>query len=283
MTRTIRLIAALLLLWTWAGAEVNAQTEDRSITKIGADLYRFQNRAHYSVFLVTPEGILVTDPINADAAKWLKAELANRFPGVPIRYLVYSHSHADHISGGEVFADTATVVSHERARQRIVAEQVPTAIPQMTFADRKTLELGGKQVELIYLGPSHSDNLIVMRFPAARTVFAVDIVAVKRLPYQDFPDADLNGLIAGLKTIEALEFDILAPGHGALGGKADVADHRRYLETLRDRVKAGMAGGKPVDELKQTVTMSEYASWGMYKEWREPNVVGMYRLLQNSP
>jgi len=282
MTKTGKIIAALLLLWTWIGAEANAQTDDRSITKIAGDLYRFQNRTHYSVFLVTREGILVTDPINADAAKWLKTELAKRFPGVPIRYLVYSHSHADHIAGGEIFADTATVVSHERAKQRIVTEQVPTATPQDTFSDRKTLQLGGKQIELIYLGPSHSDNLIVMRFPAERSVFAVDVVAVKRLPYQDFPDADLDGLIATLKGIEAMDFDILAPGHGALGGKADVADHRRYLETLRDRVKAGLAAGKSVEELKQTVTMPEYASWGMYKEWREPNVAGMYRLLQTS-
>jgi hypothetical protein len=67
-----------------------------------------------------------------------------------------------------------------------------------------------------------------------------------------------------------------------LGGKADVADHRRYLETLRDQVKAGMAAGKSVEELKQTVTMPEYASWGMYKEWRELNVAGMYRSLQTS-
>jgi len=282
MTRTAKIIAALLVLWIWIGAEANAQGDDRSITKIAGDLYRFQNRTHYSVFLVTPEGILVTDPINADAATWLKTELAKRFPGVPIRYLVYSHSHADHIAGGEIFADTATVVSHERAKQRIVAEQVPTATPQVTFSDRKILQLGGKQVELIYFGPSHSDNLIVMHFPAERTVFAVDIVAVKRLPYQDFPDADLDGLIATLKGVEALEFDILAPGHGALGGKADVADHRRYVETLRDRVRVGMAAGKSVEELKQTVTMPEYAGWGMYKEWREPNVAGMYRLLQTS-
>jgi glyoxylase-like metal-dependent hydrolase (beta-lactamase superfamily II) len=282
MTKTSSIIVALLLLWAWIGTEANAQTDDRSITKIAGDLYRFQNRAHYSVFLVTPEGILVTDPINADAAKWLEAELAKRFPGVPIRYLVYSHSHADHIAGGEIFADTATVVGHERAKQRIVAEQVPTATPQVTFSDRKILQLGGKDVELIYLGPSHSDNLIVMRFPAERTVFAVDIVAVKRLPYQDFPDADLAGWIATLRALEAMDFDILAPGHGALGGKADVADHRRYLETLRDQVKAGMAAGKSVEELKQTVTMPEYASWGMYKEWRELNVAGMYRSLQTS-
>jgi glyoxylase-like metal-dependent hydrolase (beta-lactamase superfamily II) len=282
MTKISNIIVALLLLWTWIGAEANAQTDDRSITKIAGDLYRFQNRAHYSVFLVTPEGILVTDPINSDAAKWLEAELAKRFPGVPIRYLVYSHSHADHIAGGEIFADPATVVGHERATQRIVAEQVPTATPQATFSDRKTLQLGGKRVELIYFGPSHSDNLIVMHFPAERTVFAVDIVAVKRLPYQDFPDADMAGWIATLRALEAMDFDILAPGHGALGGKADLADHRRYLETLRDQVKAGMAAGKSVEELKQTVTMPEYASWGMYKEWREPNVAGMYRLLQTS-
>lgn len=282
MTATGKIIAALLLLASIA-ADANAQTGDRSITNIAGDLYRFQNRNHYSVFLVTSEGILVTDPIDADAAKWLKAELGKRFPGVPIRYLVYSHSHADHIAGGEVFADTATVVAHERAKQRIAAERIPTATPQATFSDRETLQLGGKQIELIYLGPSHSDNLILMRFPAERTVFAVDIVAVKRLPYQDFPDADLNGMMATLEGLEALDFDILAPGHGALGGKADVADNLRYLETLRSRVKAGMAAGKPVDELKQTVTMPEYASWGMYEAWRQANVAGMYRLLQTSP
>jgi glyoxylase-like metal-dependent hydrolase (beta-lactamase superfamily II) len=280
MKHAAGITTVLMLLSTWIGGQALAQSEaDRSITKIAGDLYRFQNRAHYSVFLVTPQGILVTDPINADAAKWLKAELAKRFSGVPIRYLAYSHGHADHIAGGEVFADTATVVAHEKAKQHIVAEQVPTATPQLTFTDRKTIQLGYKQVELIHFGPSHSDNLIVMHFPAERTVFVVDIVAVKRLPYQDFPDGDLAGLIASLKALEAMDFDILAPGHGALGGKADIADHRRYLETLRDRVQAGIDAGKSVDELKQTVTMPEYASWGMYTEWREPNVAGMYRLL----
>lgn len=282
MKTTARIIGALLLCALF-GAEAIAQSDDRAITKIAGDLYRFQNRTHFSVFLVTPEGILVTDPINAEAAKWLKTELAQRFPGVPIRYLVYSHSHADHVSGGEVFADSATVISHERTKQRIEAEQVPTAAPQVTFSDRKTVALGGKQVELVHFGPGHSDNLIVMRFPAERAVFAVDVVAVKRLPYQDFPDANLDGLISTLRSVEAMDFDILVPGHGPIGGKADVTDHRVYLETLRDEVKAGLAAGKSLEELKQTVTMPEYATWGMYKVWREANVAGMVRLLQTSP
>src|SRR6187399_2195759 len=94
----------------------------REITKIAGEIYRFRNNFHYSIFVVTPAGIIATDPINRDAATWLKAELQRRF-NLPVRYLVYSHDHADHISGGEIFADTAIVVSHERAREVIIGEK----------------------------------------------------------------------------------------------------------------------------------------------------------------
>ncbi|MEE9595225.1 MAG: MBL fold metallo-hydrolase, partial [Acidiferrobacterales bacterium] len=123
----------------------------RSITKIAGDLYRFQNNFHYSVFLVTSEGIIVTDPINVDAARWLKAELVKRF-NKPIRYMIYSHDHVDHIAGGEVFAGTAIVVAHENAKADIIAEQRPTAVPDITFSDQMTIELGGKRVDLSYVG-----------------------------------------------------------------------------------------------------------------------------------
>ena len=78
------LLAASLALSGSAFAQGAAK---RSITQIAGDLYRFQNNFHYSVLLVTPEGVIATDPINADAAKWLKAEIAKRFgqPGVPFR------------------------------------------------------------------------------------------------------------------------------------------------------------------------------------------------------
>ena len=84
-----------------ASAALAQDAPKRTITQISGDLYKFQNKFHNSVFLVTPDGVIVTDPINADAAKWLKAEIASRF-GKPIRYVVYSHDHRDHIAGGEV-------------------------------------------------------------------------------------------------------------------------------------------------------------------------------------
>ena len=83
----------------------------RIITHVTGDVYRAQNNNHNTVFLVTPEGIIMGDPINAQFSGWLKGELDSRF-GVPVRYVLYSHNHWDHASGGAVFADTAQFVGH---------------------------------------------------------------------------------------------------------------------------------------------------------------------------
>ena len=77
--------------------------------------------------MVTPDGIIVTDPINAEVANWLKGELKRRF-NKPVKYLIYSHHHEDHISGGEVFSDTAIVIAHEKAVAAIAADKVSTTL-----------------------------------------------------------------------------------------------------------------------------------------------------------
>lgn len=270
---------AVLVFLSQAPMAWSQQAPVRGIERIAGDVYRFRDNYHYSVFMVTPEGVIATDPINADAARWLKGEIARRF-NKPVKYLIYSHDHADHIAGGEVFADTATVLAHDNARAHIIGERRPTVAPDITFSDRLTLTLGGKVVELIHLGPNHSDNMIVMRFPAERILFAVDIVARNAIAYRDFPNVDIDGLIATLKRVEALDFDILAPGHGPLGTRADVAPHRRYIETLRARVLKHMRAGKTVGEIKSLVTMEEYESWEGYGRWRTLNVEGMVRHLK---
>ncbi len=67
---------------------------------------------HNTVFLVTPEGIILADPIGVDFAQWLKTELEDRFE-TTVKYVIYSHHHPEHTTGGNVFADTATFVGHE--------------------------------------------------------------------------------------------------------------------------------------------------------------------------
>ena len=96
-----------------ASTLVNAQPgAPREIVRVKGDLYRAGEGNWYTVFLVTPAGIILGDPINENFAPWLKGELDRRFPGRPVRYVVYSHSHFDHASGGAVFAETATFVGH---------------------------------------------------------------------------------------------------------------------------------------------------------------------------
>jgi glyoxylase-like metal-dependent hydrolase (beta-lactamase superfamily II) len=280
------LAAALLIVpgvaWSQTQPAPAAQAPVREITKIAGEVYRFRNNAHYSVFAVTPAGIIATDPINAAAATWLKDEMKKRWPDKVIKFVVYSHDHSDHISGGEVWADTATVIAHDNAKAAIIGEKRPTAVPQLTFSDRATIELGGTVMELIYVGRNHSNNSLVMRFPKERVVFAVDFIPVNSVAFRDFPDAYLDEWIESLRKVEAMDFDILAPGHGALGTKANVTAFRGYLEDLKAQVLAAARAGKSLEETKNSVDLSKYKDWGGYDQMSQLNIEGVYRLVQQT-
>lgn len=283
----MRLVSAALvaasIVWPVVGQAQTAPAPPvREVTKIKDEVYRFRNNNHYSVFAVTSAGIIATDPINAPAATWLKDELKKRWPDKPIKFVVYSHDHSDHISGGEVWTDTATVVAHENAREPIVGEKRPTPPPQITFSDKATIELGGTAVELIWVGRNHSNNSVVMRFPREKIIFAVDFIPVKGVAFRDFPDAYLDEWIDSLRKVEAMEFDILAPGHGALGGKADVTNFRLYFEDLRAQVLAAARAGKSLEETKKSVDLSKYKDWGGYEQMGQLNIEGVYRLVQGT-
>jgi glyoxylase-like metal-dependent hydrolase (beta-lactamase superfamily II) len=282
MNRSLTGIAAALIAATtmiFASAATAQQAPKRAITRIAGDLYRFQNNFHFSVFLVTSDGVIVGDPINADAARWLKTEITKRFDK-PVRYLVLSHDHPDHSSGGEVFADTATVIAHENARPTIIGEKRPTAVPDITFSERMKIELGGKTVELIYLGPNHSDNLIFMRFPAERVLFVVDAVSPGRVAFKTMGDAYFPGWIDTLRRMEQLDFDVLAPGHGRMGSKADVTAFRQYLEDLHASVLEAVRAGMSLDEMKKSIKLDKYKSWGQYEAWLPLNIEGMYNQIR---
>jgi glyoxylase-like metal-dependent hydrolase (beta-lactamase superfamily II) len=286
MKRYIATVLALMLatiampVAAQAPVTPSAQNPVREISKVAGDIYRFRNNNHYSIFVVTVAGIIVTDPINAAAATWLKGELARNWPNRTVKFLAYSHDHADHSSGGEVFADTATVVSHQNAKEVIVGEKRPTAVPQVTFTDQLTIELGGTVMELNYVGRNHSNNSVVMRFPKEKVAFAVDFIPVNAVSFRDFPDAYIDEWIDSLRRVEAMEFDILAPGHGPLGSKADVMAFRGYLEDLRAQVLAAARAGKSLDETKKSVDLSKYKDWGGYDQMGQLNIEGMYRLVQ---
>src|ERR1043165_5061472 len=120
-------LAALLLTLATAAAAQPAPT--RGIVNITGQLYRAQNNNHYTVFLVTPEGVLMSDPINRGFGRWLKGEIASRFK-VPVRYVLYTHRDWDHASGGVVYADTAEFVGHRNMLTALAPPAGNPALPE---------------------------------------------------------------------------------------------------------------------------------------------------------
>ncbi len=258
-----------------------AQAGKRGIENVKGDVYRFQNSFHYAMLVETADGIVVTDPINAEAVAWLKAEVAKRF-NKPVTHMVLSHHHGDHASGGEAWGDGLTVIAHEKAAEHIAAGKVTTATPTKTFADKMSFTTGGKTFELTYLGVGHSDDLIAVVVRPENVAFVVDAVSPRRVPYRDFPNTDIDKLIGQIKVVEGLDFEILAPGHGPISGPQDATDMRVYVEELKAAVLAELKAGKPVDDIVASVTMEKYKDWGSRDSWLELNVRGMARWLQEA-
>ena len=321
------------------------RTPPRGIVPITGDLYRAHNGNWYTIFLVTPAGIILGDPISLDFATWLKNELDSRFHQ-PVRYVIYSHSHFDHAAGGHVFADTATFVAHENMLRNMDGRypqmpgdmvdrndngvidpeeiDIPTKArpgvcgmgpgffrqydkngdgqitprelqadierPTVVYSERMRIELGGKVVELLHPGLNHSDDATVMLFPAERVLFATEFLAdalvtddIHSLPSAcgPFDGSPLAEWIKSYRTVEELPFDILAGGHGsALFKKSDVTDTRQYFEALVSAVSAGMAAGKSLDELVQSIRLPAYQHWSNYERLRAYNVEAAYANLK---
>ena len=265
--------AVVLISFCLLAGVAGTQDIKREITKVAGDVYRFQNKFHFSLVTVTNDGVVIVDPINADAASWLKANLAT-ITDKPITHLIYSHSHGDHASGGKVYVDAgAKVIAQANA-----PETIDGVTPDERFADTKTLEIGGKTFELTW----HGKDLIAVVVRPENVAFITDAASPKRLPFRDMPNSNIDSWINQVKKVETLDFDIFAPAHGNVGVKADATDARIYMETLRERILAGLKAGSTVDELAAVVKMEEYKDWLSYDNWRELNVRGMARFLKET-
>jgi glyoxylase-like metal-dependent hydrolase (beta-lactamase superfamily II) len=255
---------------------------ENEITKLADDVYLFRHQFHQAIFITTSAGVILTDPISAEAATWLKAEIKT-LTDRPVRYVIYSHHHSDHITGGSIFADQATFVSHASARAPIADAADPsTPVPTLTFTDRMFIDIGGKHVELIYTGKNHSDNSLVVLLPQNKLLFAVDFIPVETVAYRtmrsDYPD----DWIESLRRIEQLDFERLVPGHGKIGTKDHARMFRGYLEDLRAAVLEQIKNRATLDETKQAVHLTKYEHWGRYADWFPENVEGMYRYLSQA-
>jgi glyoxylase-like metal-dependent hydrolase (beta-lactamase superfamily II) len=237
------------------------------------NVYIFRHGNHQSIFIVTSEGVIATDPVAYGRPEGGAAYVAEirKVTDKPIKYLIYSHHHLDHIAGGEAFKDAgAKIVSHKRAKERLEAVKDPhTPLPDETFSKQRTIKLGGTALEMTYLGPNHSDSTLVLRLPKERLLFVVDLLPVGAMPGRGMIDFYPLEAEQSIKRILAMDWERLIPGHpgqpnGRLGTKEDVQDQLEFLQYASATVKTAAQEGKCFDGVETELKLPKYESWTGY-------------------
>ena len=262
----------------------NAQELDGEtprLEQISESVFRSVHRpgAANSNVIVTDEGLIVFDGTcrGAGDPAWLKQELA-RLYDVPVKYVILSHDHEDHICDLHVFDDTAVTVSHALTRQHIVREGRNTSVPDIVFDQEMEIHLGGKKIVLYYFGPTHTNNLIQVHFPEEGVLMAPDIARAERsLAMPDFRDADIDNLIETLGVLAKLDdVEIVIPGHWGVTNQESFLEYRDYVIALRDRVLEEMIAGATIEQILERVTMDDFSDYGNIDIWLRPNVISMW-------
>ena len=258
----------------------------RDLQQIKGNLYRHTSggglAVHSGLVLVTQEGALVIDPASTCTATWLRDEIKRRF-NVSVAYVVYTHAHADHISGAQIFQkEGAIVVANQRAIEPIVGERIPTALPDRVFDKHLTITLGGESVQLERVAPSHSDSMIMVLFPAYKALQCTDVCESGSMPYNDFLDFYYDGWIDTLNWVLEQDVDIIDVGHYSPATKEKIAAERAYMVDLHQQVLDLVRAGQSWDELYRNVHFSENVrKWTAFDTMHTLNILGMYRWVSN--
>ena len=216
----------------------------------------------------------------------------------PVRFLINTHMHPDHIFGNAAFRTMApTIVGHRNLPRALEArgayylqsyrnqlgaalmEGVEIIPPTLLVEDSLPLDLGGRVLELRAWKAAHTDNDLTILDPASGTLFAGDLVFLGHLPTID---GSLLGWIRQLGALGGIDATRVMPGHGPASTKWPEAldAERRYFEVLADDIREAIAAGKPLAEAVGTAGRSEAPNWALFEEYNERNATAAYAELE---
>ena len=195
----------------------------------------------------------------------------------PIRYLINTHFHGDHVFGNQYFLP-APIVAHEncrtelqekfdanmqryRQREALIPElnQIRMTLPDVTFEDKMTIRLGDRVIELSFLGRAHSNSDILTYLPDDKVLFVGDIAVHKTLPA--FPDGHITKWLTVIDETAKVDADTIVPGHGPVGGKAEFEEARELLHILNSEIKKGFDEGLSEEETAKRVNVGKFSDF----------------------
>ncbi len=249
---------------------------------VAPDLYfLYDDLSSNSAFLVTDEGVLVIDTRQHPAHGRDLIERIRKITDKPIKWVINTHAHGDHYYGNPAFkAAGATIIAHRdvvagmlkneqlELKRRLAffkslkldPAEVKTVLPDVTFDSRLTLKLGGRVIEILYLGPGQNPGDTLIYFPHARALYVGGPFANSNWSNMSFTPS-MDGWIALLQRIAAMDdVDLFLPGHGDVGKRADVLDEAKLLTEVQTGVKAAIAAGMSRDEIVKNLRFPEFAN-----------------------
>lgn len=273
-------VAMAMAMWLVpAPVHAQANTKKFEMTKIVDGVYSFRAFFHRNMIVVTDAGVIVTDPMGPIQAKMMAAEI-KKITDKPVKLVIYSHNHWDHIAGAGVFkADGAKILQHELGAKATVPHKNVIPADETWNGPRHDVKIGSQVIELYYLGSSHGAGMTVMRLPKRKLLHTVDVVTHNRLAFRNMPDSVPRNWIKALARIEKLEFDRIIPGHGAPSApRSAVTAQREYLVALTAAVKKAVGITKnpfaipKITEIVKKELRPKYGKWAQFDEWMMMNV-----------
>jgi glyoxylase-like metal-dependent hydrolase (beta-lactamase superfamily II) len=250
--------------------------------------------------IVTPAGVVVVDALGSPAVAADLLEAIRRVTPLPVRYVILTHYHADHIYGLQVFKDQgATVLAHEAGREYLQSDTAQLRLQatreslapwvdartRLVPADRwlradEVLELGGVRLQLRHVGPAHTPEDLTVFVEGARVLFAGDLAFRGRIPYVG--QADSRGWITALSRLIDSAPAAIVPGHGPLSTEAlaDLRLTRDYLQYLRDTMGRAAADMQPFDEAYAATDWRAFEHLPLFKAANRMNAYNTYLLME---
>ena len=184
-----------------------------------------------------------------------------------VTHLVYSHHHADHAGAASLFGGDVVRIGHEETRRLLLRDDDPARpVPEVTFADRYTLEVGGERVELAWHGPNHSPDNIYIHFPGHDTLMFIDVVNAGWVPIYNLNlSEDVIGYMGAPAIALSYPWTHFICGHlGRLATRDDVAVHQQYIADIEASAREALAS---VDPVPFYVAAGENAWAGVKATW----------------
>jgi cyclase len=209
------------------------------------------------------------------AATRRRAELlrgaVNGLGAGPVRTIINTHFHGDHTFGNSVFPCSTTIVAHEHMREEMIAAGLALTHlwpdvdwgvmelrpPDLTFADRLTMHIGGREIELLHYGPAHTRGDTLVWMPAERVLFTGDIILSGATPFTLM--GSVMGTLTTLDSIRDLDPQLLVTGHGPVCGPEALDVTERYLRRIQQLAEQGAGAGLSPLEVARTAGPGEFA------------------------